>query len=128
MVSPSTRKATIFIFFVKPRKCHNRPAAFSRFLQELFNIICTLLFFAKSSRPLDMASSSGGGVGEGEGEMCGEAETSCVAEEMADAKLLTRSEALGVIESLTLDFLRAIARGEDPEMFLVRPYIASHRI
>lgn len=67
-----------------------------------------------------MASSLGGGEGEGEGERCGEGETSCMAEEVADAQLLGRSEALKVIESLTLNFLKAIARGEDPEMFLVR--------
>ena len=49
----------------------------------------------------------------------------CAAEEVADARLLGRSEALRVIEALTLDLLKAVARGEDPEMFLVRAHIAS---
>ena len=46
-------------------------------------------------------------------------EYSCSAEEMADAKLTTRRETLLVIESLTQDFLRAIANGGDPELYLV---------
>ena len=44
---------------------------------------------------------------------------SCSAEEVADAKLTTRRETLLIIESLTQDFLQAIANGEDPELYLV---------
>lgn len=47
-------------------------------------------------------------------------EYSCSAEEMADAKLTTRRETLLIIESLTQDFLRAIANGDDPELHLVK--------
>lgn len=43
----------------------------------------------------------------------------CLAEELADARLLSKREALTVIESLTHDFLQAISRGEDPELLLV---------
>ena len=43
----------------------------------------------------------------------------CSAEEVADAKLTTRRETLIIIESLTQDFLRAIANGDDPELHLV---------
>ena len=43
----------------------------------------------------------------------------CSAEELADAKVTTRRETLLVIESLTQDFLRAIANGDDPELYLV---------
>lgn len=48
---------------------------------------------------------------------------SCSAEEVADAKLTTRRETLLVIESLTKDFLRAIASGDDPELYLVNTKI-----
>lgn len=44
---------------------------------------------------------------------------SCSAEEVADARLTTRRETLLIIESLTLDFLQAIANGDDPELYLV---------
>lgn len=46
-------------------------------------------------------------------------ELGCLAEELADARLLSRSETLAVIESLTEGFLEAISRGEDPELHLV---------
>ena len=48
---------------------------------------------------------------------------SCSAEEVADAKLTTRRETLLVIESLTQEFLRAIANGDDPELHLVNIYM-----
>ena len=41
------------------------------------------------------------------------------AEELADARLLSRAAVLGVVESLTLAFLRDIARGDDPQLHLV---------
>jgi hypothetical protein len=47
---------------------------------------------------------------------------SCSAEEMADAKLTTRRETLLIIESLTQEFLRAIANRDDPELHLVNIY------
>ena len=43
----------------------------------------------------------------------------CSAEEVADAKLTTRRETLLIIESLTQEFLQAIANGDDPELHLV---------
>ena len=53
-------------------------------------------------------------------------EYGCLAEELADARLLSKKEAAGVIESLAISFLQAILRGEDPELFLVRhPNISS---
>ena len=53
-------------------------------------------------------------------------EFGCLAEELADARLLSKKEAAGVIESLAISFLQAISRREDPEMFLVRhPNISS---
>ena len=48
---------------------------------------------------------------------------SCSAEEVADAKLTTRRETLLIIESLTQEFLRAIANGDDPELHLVNIYM-----
>lgn len=48
-----------------------------------------------------------------------EREYGCQAEEVADARLLPREEVLEIIESLTLRFLQAIAKGEDPELHLV---------
>ena len=50
----------------------------------------------------------------------GDRDYSCVAEELADARLLSRAEALAAIESLTYQFLLAISKGEDPELLLVR--------
>ena len=49
----------------------------------------------------------------------GERESSCLAEELADARLPSKSEVLALLESLTLAFLQAIAKGEDPELHLV---------
>lgn len=42
------------------------------------------------------------------------------AEELSDAKLPSRPEVLAILESLTLNFLQALSRGEDPELQLVR--------
>lgn len=56
----------------------------------------------------------GGGDVEEEGREYG-----CLAEELADARLLSKQEAVSVIESLTVNFLQAISRREDPELFLV---------
>ena len=44
----------------------------------------------------------------------------CLAEELADARLLSNAEVLAILESLTLAFLQALTRGEDPELHLVR--------
>ena len=64
----------------------------------------------------------GGGDVEEEGREYG-----CLAEELADARLLSKQEAVSVIESLTVSFLQAISRREDPELFLVsHPYIPVH--
>ncbi len=52
-------------------------------------------------------------------------QSGCLAEELADARLLSRSEALAVIESLTEEFLEAISRGDDPELHLVGTFKAS---
>lgn len=41
-------------------------------------------------------------------------------EELADARLRSKTEVLATLESLTLDFLRAITRGDDPQLHLVR--------
>ena len=46
-------------------------------------------------------------------------EYGCPAEEMVDAQLLSRGETLRVIETLTLKFLQAISKEEDPELYLV---------
>ena len=48
-----------------------------------------------------------------------ERDATCVAEELADARLLTRGETLQVIEALTLHFLEAVSKGEDPKLLLV---------
>ena len=40
-------------------------------------------------------------------------------EELADARLPSRSEVQAILESLTLSFLQALSRGEDPELHLV---------
>ena len=50
----------------------------------------------------------------------GDRDYGCVAEEVADARLLSRTEVLAAIESLTYQFLQAISKGEDPELLLVR--------
>lgn len=42
-----------------------------------------------------------------------------LAEELANAKLLPRSEVLAIVESLTLAFLQKLSRGEDPNLVLV---------
>ena len=47
---------------------------------------------------------------------------SCSAEEVADAKFTTRRETLLIIESLTQEFLKAIANRDDPELHLVNIY------
>ena len=39
--------------------------------------------------------------------------------ELADAQALSRTELLARIESVTLEFLRAVERGDDPELHLV---------
>ena len=57
-------------------------------------------------------------VGRGDVEEEGR-EYGCLAEELADARLLSKQEAVSVIESLTVNFLQAISRREDPELFLV---------
>ena len=49
----------------------------------------------------------------------GDRDYGCAAEEVADARLLTKTEALAAIEALTLQFLQTIAKGEDPELLLV---------
>lgn len=49
-----------------------------------------------------------------------EREGRSLAEELADARLRSKIEVLATLESLTLDFLRAITRGDDPQLHLVR--------
>jgi len=39
--------------------------------------------------------------------------------ELADAQALNKAQLLARIESVTLDFLRAIEKGDDPELHLV---------
>ena len=39
--------------------------------------------------------------------------------EFADAQELNKTELLARIESITLDFLRAVEKGDDPELHLV---------
>ena len=39
--------------------------------------------------------------------------------ELADAEALSKTELLARIESVTLEFLRAVERGDDPELHLV---------
>lgn len=48
-----------------------------------------------------------------------ERDGSSLAEELADARLRSKAEVLAILESLTLAFLQAISRGEDPELHLV---------
>lgn len=55
--------------------------------------------------------------------MSGEREGGCLAEELADARLRSKTEVLAILESLTIAFLQDIARGDDPELHLV-----SHRV
>lgn len=55
-------------------------------------------------------------------------EGGCLAEELADARLPSRTEVLAILESLTLAFLQAVARGEDPELHLVRSAAVSVEI
>lgn len=45
--------------------------------------------------------------------------------ELADAQALNKTELLARIKSLTLDFLRAVERGDDPELHLVFTVILS---
>lgn len=59
------------------------------------------------------SSSLHGGVEEGEREY------GCLAEEVADTRLYSRQEVIAMVESLTVGFLQAISRGEDPELSLV---------
>ena len=69
------------------------------------------------------APSSSAAVGDEAADIMGrEHMYSCSAEEVADAKLTTRRETLLIIESLTQEFLRAIANGDDPELHLVNIY------
>lgn len=39
--------------------------------------------------------------------------------ELADAQALDKAQLLARIESVTLDFLRAVEKGDDPELHLV---------
>lgn len=48
-----------------------------------------------------------------------ERDGSSLAEELADARLRSKAEVLAILESLTLAFLQAISRGDDPELHLV---------
>ena len=73
-----------------------------------------------ASLPTGSTAPSAGG--EAAGDMGREHMYSCSAEEVADAKLTTRRETLLIIESLTQEFLRAIANGDDPELHLVNIY------
>ena len=41
------------------------------------------------------------------------------ASELADARALNKTELLVRIESVTLDFIRAVERGDDPALHLV---------
>lgn len=41
------------------------------------------------------------------------------ASELADAQALNKTELLTRIESVTLDFIRAVERGDDPKLHLV---------
>lgn len=59
-------------------------------------------------------------IQESSGGSSGEREAGCLAEELADARLLPQAEVLAILESLTLRFLQAIAKGDDPELHLVR--------
>ena len=43
----------------------------------------------------------------------------CSAEEHVDAKLTSRKETLDIIHSLTLNFLQAVIKGDDPGLSLV---------
>lgn len=43
----------------------------------------------------------------------------CSAEELADAIVTSREETLSKIEAITLEFLTAVANGEDPTLQLV---------
>lgn len=69
---------------------------------------------AVMSEPASTVAVGGGDVEE-EGREYG-----CLAEELADARFLSKQEAAGVIESLAISFLQTISRREDPELFLVR--------
>lgn len=55
-----------------------------------------------------------GGTGESQGG------ADCLAEELADALVTSRAETLARIEAITLEFLTAVASGEDPTLQLVR--------
>lgn len=48
-----------------------------------------------------------------------ERNSECFAEEVADAKVSSRPETLGIIESLTLALLKDVAGGDDPTLQLV---------
>ena len=43
----------------------------------------------------------------------------CLAEELSDARVMSKAQVISAIETLTLDFLRAISNGKDPELSLV---------
>lgn len=47
---------------------------------------------------------------------------SCDAGQVADAKLTSRAETLSIIETLTLDLLKAVTNGNDPILRLVRTH------
>lgn len=61
-------------------------------------------------------------VQDSSGGRSGEREAGCLAEELADARLFPQAEVLAILESLTLEFLQAIAKGSDPELHLVRAW------
>ena len=44
----------------------------------------------------------------------------CWAEEVADARITSTQETLSIIESITLEFIRQVASGNDPTLQLVR--------
>lgn len=45
--------------------------------------------------------------------------------ELADARALGKAELLARIESIALEFLRAVERGDDPELHLVFAHLKS---
>lgn len=82
----------------------------------------TLTSLPTSSTAPTSSAAVGGEASAADNNMGREHMYNCSAEEVADAKLTTRRETLLIIESLTQEFLKAIASGDDPELHLVNIY------